>query len=162
MIESASSPSTPVQHSAATERADRILELTQQLLPVWHRHIASVRRHSDEAVSNMLVAFAEFQRQVSDHCQQLGQNMPTAMQGSSHQLLEAFQYQDRLSQRLALLEQDITRLVEQLQDAHAPPPDANAWLARLRGEYAMNDQHNDHSNHAVDGANNGTQDPHFF
>lgn len=162
MIESAnSSDARGHQSNVTSERDGHIVELTQQLLPVWYRHIVSVRKHSDQAVSNMLAAFSEFQRQVSDQCQQFGHAIPADMQVSIHQLFEAFQYQDRLSQRLALLEQDITRLVEQLQDANAPLPDANAWLARLRGEYAMNDQHSDH-HPATGSSDRGAQEPHFF
>lgn len=162
MIESTHESGTPAQPDGSADRAQRIIDLTQQLLPVWHRHMASVRKHSDEAVSNMLTAFAEFQSQVAAHCQQLGQSMPADMQESSHRLLEAFQYQDRLSQRLSLLEQDVSRLQEQLQDAGVHLPDPNTWLARLRGEYAMSDQHVDH--HA-DGERNGAagaQETHFF
>lgn len=54
-----------------------------------------------------------------------------------------FQYQDRVSQMMALLEGDIARL----QAALAAPdsaPDLAAWLVRLESQYAMAEQHQNH------------------
>ena len=54
-----------------------------------------------------------------------------------------FQYQDRISQMLALLEGDMARL----QDAFAPGaevPQLAAWLERLQAQYAMAEQRHSH------------------
>ena len=55
-----------------------------------------------------------------------------------------FQYQDRISQMLALIEGDITRLQEAFAGEAAQVPDLATWLARLESQYAMTEQHQDH------------------
>ena len=59
-----------------------------------------------------------------------------------------FQYQDRISQMMTLLHEDIQRLqvvmLEPGSDIQALAKDA--WLARLESQYAMAEQHEDHAN----------------
>lgn len=55
-----------------------------------------------------------------------------------------FQYQDRISQQIALLETDMARLQEVVDGRCAEPPDLPAWLARLEAQYAMTDQRQSH------------------
>ena len=74
-----------------------------------------------------------------------------------------FQYQDRISQMLALIEGDIARLEEALSDAAAHAPDLTDWLLRLESQYAMTEQHQDH--HARDSAapaSSGENETTFF
>lgn len=56
-----------------------------------------------------------------------------------------FQYQDRISQMMALLEGDIARLQEAVAGKDAGFPDLETWLARLESQYAMAEQRLDHS-----------------
>lgn len=56
-----------------------------------------------------------------------------------------FQYQDRISQMIALLESDMARLQELVDGSSADTPDLQAWLARLEDQYAMADQRNSHA-----------------
>lgn len=56
-----------------------------------------------------------------------------------------FQYQDRISQMMSLLESDMALLKETLADRSAAPPDLEEWLARLESLYAMNEQRADHA-----------------
>ena len=68
-----------------------------------------------------------------------------------------FQYQDRISQMMALLEGDIARLQEAVAGKESTVSDVNAWLARLESQYAMAEQRQDHHGGASDGgANNET------
>lgn len=55
-----------------------------------------------------------------------------------------FQYQDRISQMLVLLEGDIGKLQQVLAASHGPVPGLVDWLAHLESQYAMSEQHNDH------------------
>jgi methyl-accepting chemotaxis protein len=74
-----------------------------------------------------------------------------------------FQYQDRISQMLALIEGDITRLQEALAGDAAHIPDLTAWLVRLESQYAMTEQHQDHrAENAAGPANNGSNETTFF
>jgi hypothetical protein len=67
-------------------------------------------------------------------------------------MYEGFQYQDRISQMMALLEADMARL----QNAAAgsePLPQLQTWLARLESQYAMSEQRQTHN-----GGNGGGAD----
>jgi ABC-type transporter Mla subunit MlaD len=71
-----------------------------------------------------------------------------------------FQYQDRISQMLALIEGDIARLQEALSAGGDDVPDLAGWLLRLESQYAMTEQHQDHqathSDHPANDSNNET------
>jgi methyl-accepting chemotaxis protein len=56
-----------------------------------------------------------------------------------------FQYQDRISQMMALLEGDMVKLQQTLQANDGSAPDLAVWLAQLEGQYAMREQHEHHS-----------------
>ena len=56
-----------------------------------------------------------------------------------------FQYQDRISQMMALLEGDIARLQQAVAGTGDVVPDVQAWLARLESQYAMAEQRRDHA-----------------
>jgi ABC-type transporter Mla subunit MlaD len=56
-----------------------------------------------------------------------------------------FQYQDRISQMMALLEGDIARLQEALHSPGADSMQLAAWLTRLESQYAMAEQHQNHT-----------------
>ena len=64
-----------------------------------------------------------------------------------------FQYQDRISQMLTLLHEDIGRLLAVLQEpgAELQALDQQAWLSRLESQYAMSEQHNDHAANSAPG-----------
>jgi ABC-type transporter Mla subunit MlaD len=63
-----------------------------------------------------------------------------------------FQYQDRISQMMALLEGDIARLREALDNKASEPPALAEWLARLESNYAMAEQRQDHQGQSAAGA----------
>lgn len=65
-----------------------------------------------------------------------------------------FQYQDRISQMMALLEGDIARLREAMEGRSAEPLDLAAWLERLESQYAMAEQRHNHT-----GAGGGASSP---
>jgi methyl-accepting chemotaxis protein len=56
-----------------------------------------------------------------------------------------FQYQDRISQMMALLEGDMVKLQQALQSSAGPAPDLAAWLVQLEAQYAMREQHEHHT-----------------
>lgn len=75
-------------------------------------------------------------------------------------MYKGFQYQDRISQMMTLLHEDIERLQAALQ---APDANANAadWLARLESQYVMTDQRQQHANGAAVAAADDDE-PTFF
>lgn len=56
-----------------------------------------------------------------------------------------FQYQDRISQMIALLEADIARLQEVVDGRLADTPELQTWLSRLEEQYVMAEQRNSHA-----------------
>jgi methyl-accepting chemotaxis protein len=73
----------------------------------------------------------------------------------------AFQYQDRISQQIALLEADMARMQEVVDGRSAESPDLQAWLARLESQYAMADQRQSHAG-APDVGAGADQETTFF
>ncbi len=59
-------------------------------------------------------------------------------------MYRGFQYQDRISQMMTLLHEDIERLEHALGDTQSDV-DAQAWLARLESQYVMTEQRHHHS-----------------
>ena len=74
-----------------------------------------------------------------------------------------FQYQDRISQMMALLEADMRKLQQALQDGSAQTPDLAEWLVQLESQYAMAEQHHDHAGAQPpgDGSDNGNETTFF-
>lgn len=56
-----------------------------------------------------------------------------------------FQYQDRISQMMALLEGDIAELQASFADSGRLPPHLSVWLEKLESQYAMAEQRVDHA-----------------
>jgi methyl-accepting chemotaxis protein len=59
-----------------------------------------------------------------------------------------FQYQDRISQMMSLLEEDISRLQVLMDGDAADVPNLQHWLGRLETQYAMVDQRAIHAGEA--------------
>lgn len=73
-----------------------------------------------------------------------------------------FQYQDRISQMMALLEGDMTRLHEALSVNSAPAPLLQDWLHQLESRYAMAEQREDHVGVQGNTSAPGTNETTFF
>lgn len=70
-------------------------------------------------------------------------------------MYRGFQYQDRISQMMTLLHDDIGRLEQALMDT-STDVDAQAWLARLESQYVMTEQRHHHS--TADGGTSSAAD----
>lgn len=202
-------------------QAQAQVDLCAGVIPVWLRHLASSRSQSEQAVTQMLQAFAdinphinraELQAQqitealsqadggitkLTEACQRelapvladptlsaqaaqaigrafgLVQNAVLALEDIakpfSHEtqmvaeqverMYIAFQFQDRISQMMALLETDIERMQATLADSSQRPPALDVWLEQLASQYAMKEQR---QNHAVDPAAGGDSDETTF
>jgi methyl-accepting chemotaxis protein len=71
-------------------------------------------------------------------------------------MYKGFQYQDRISQMMTLLHEDIERLQAALQ---TPAANTNAadWLARLESQYVMTDQRRQHTDVAAAAADDNDE-----
>lgn len=198
---------------AGPDMNQALVSLSNVVLPVWGRQLATSRAQSEAAVTEMISAFAEIgphldmavrqSRQITAALS-LGEGGMTQLAQACHKELSplltgldpeaasairrvlalidqsvnaleqvarpfehetqmvgqqvermyvGFQYQDRISQMMALLHDDILRLQAAMQ---APAGDAQnlapeAWLERLESQYAMAEQRQGHALNAGSG-----------
>lgn len=122
-------------------KQDALMQLCLAVLPIWERQLATSRTQAEAAVGDMLKAFSS----LTPHLDAAGAAGAEAKTSIEHMYV-GFQYQDRINQMLALLQEDVGRLVEALKDplvgAEVLAP--TQWLARLESLYAMAEQHKDH------------------
>ena len=76
----------------------------------------------------------------------------------------ALQFQDRVSQMMALLQADITRLQQALTNPDSSKDDLalDAWLVRLESQYAMEEQRHDHNKGGPAGDTGDSKEMTFF
>jgi uncharacterized protein YukE len=191
----------------AVDRAQAQVQLCSGVMPVWVRHLATSRLQSEQAVTQMLQAFADIDPHINRaerQAQQITEALSQADGGItkltaacerelasvfadpalsvqsaaavrkafslvqsavdaleqiakpfSHEtqmvaeqverMYVAFQFQDRISQMMALLESDITRMHDSLGAGQQSVPALGEWLAQLETQYAMKEQHQIHS-----------------
>lgn len=89
-------------------------------------------------------------KDVLGHVQDLGQAAETMRQQGEvirndvENLIVTLQYQDRVSQMLAVLDRDIGKLITTYEDNLAFP-DKDQWMKELETYYTMDDQHFNHA-----------------
>ena len=128
--------------------------LCATVLPLWARLLSTAQAQSETAVAEMMAAFAEMTPllEAAARGQQADPTRP-ADDGElallSERMLIGFQYQDRISQMLALLQDDMQRMLLAVaakddDDADTDALDCASWLQRLESQYAMAEQRRDH------------------
>jgi hypothetical protein len=76
-------------------------------------------------------------------------------------MYKGLQYQDRISQMMTLLHEDIERL-QRAMSAPQADIDASAWLARLQSQYVMAEQHAHHAHTAGSASSSGDDEETTF
>lgn len=98
----------------------------------------------------MLLKSGNVVRDVLGHVQDLGNAAETMRQQGEiirndvENLIVTLQYQDRVSQMLAVLERDINKLIKTYEENLAFP-DKDQWMQDLEKYYTMDDQHFNHA-----------------
>jgi methyl-accepting chemotaxis protein len=106
-------------------------------------------------VSDAISAIDNINRPFSQETQEVAEQVERMYIG--------FQYQDRISQMIALLEGDIARLQQALNGVDGEVPDLQAWLDGLEAQYAMAEQRHNHSSTGHAGATaDGSDETTFF
>ena len=191
------------QAQPGLQNALALVDLSEQILPVWARQLVSSCQHSEEAVQQMLDAFDELgphldlavrqskeitaalaqseggMTQLAKACDAVLQPVLSGCTAEAveaiHQVIamitscvealeniakpfaretqiislqvdrmyEGFQYQDRISQMLTLLHQDMSRLRQAIHQSDTSVS-AEKWLERLAATYVMTEQHQQH------------------
>jgi methyl-accepting chemotaxis protein len=68
--------------------------------------------------------------------------------GDIENLLISLQFQDRVSQIIGVVDDDIRRL-QGVVESGEPVPDLQAWMTELQQHYTMNEQHDVHASTAT-------------
>lgn len=76
-------------------------------------------------------------------------------------MYQGFQYQDRISQMMALLAADMSRLQEAANAGGGPVPELEAWLTRLESQYAMSEQRHTHAGTSGQGSDDSKETTFF-
>lgn len=106
-------------------------------------------------VRNAVGALAQISQPLSQETHAVAEQVERMYMG--------FQYQDRISQMMALLESDMARLQALMAEGGADAPDLQSWLERLESQYAMADQRQSHAGAQGDGTGAGPdQETTFF
>lgn len=114
--------------------------LCTAVLPLWARQLATSRHQSEMAVAEMLAAFSDLVPVLSAG-RSAAQFSPQV-----ERMFMGLQYQDRISQMMTLLHDDMVRLLAVMAAADTPLASLVSadWLARLESQYAMAEQRQDH------------------
>jgi hypothetical protein len=138
--------------------------LARHLMPLWHRHLAASRHEADRGINDLLMHFSAVNLEVDalvalaraarsgttaqpgdngdaalrDYLLQASQRLRDAVDGA----LVAFQFQDRLSQMLGVVQDDIERFRTWVATDPVVTTDAHVqlWLERLQDSYTMQEQ----------------------
>lgn len=121
--------------------------------------ISAVNRSAIEQVLSMVRSAAG----AMEHIAKPFQHETQMVAAQVDRMYMGFQYQDRISQMLALIEGDIARLQEALSGNSADVPDLAGWLVRLESQYAMSEQRQDHqATDSENPANESNNETTFF
>jgi hypothetical protein len=119
-----------------TGLADACEQELGPLLPTLNAPTAAAIGRVMQMIRSAVDALETISKPFERETQLVGQQVERMYRG--------FQYQDRISQMMTLLHQDIERLQDALTDASVDV-DSTAWLARLESQYVMTEQRHHHS-----------------
>ncbi len=133
------------------------------LVVACERALQPVLQDADLGAANK-AAVEQVLRMVQDAVEAL-ERVSRPFQHETHMVAQqvermymGFQYQDRISQMMTLLEGDMARLQDALADRRGGVPASAEWLARLETLYAMNEQRESHAGTAPVAAANAPDD----
>lgn len=140
-----------------TERVQRVtesIETVRRTAEDAAERDREVVADADARVRRVLASFGDTTATLTQAGAALAQES-NAARAEIEKLFIGFQYQDRVSQILSQVREDMDRLIASLQARGEPLPDAAAWLAAMERSYAMHEQRANHSGRAP-GARAGT------
>jgi methyl-accepting chemotaxis protein len=126
-----------------TERVNQVTEIVKTTLQTAQR--------ANEKDRTQLYKSGTVVKQVLGHVQNLGEaaekmrSQGEVIRKDVENLLITLQYQDRVSQMLDVLDRDISKLLQTLENDEGQI-DVAAWMRELENYYTMNDQRAGHTN----------------
>jgi len=132
-----------------TQRIGQVTELMAQT--------SSTALQSAEQDGQAIARSGALVEEVLSHVRELSQGSETMVEGAQvirrniESLMVSLQFQDRISQVIGTVDQDMDRLLSAL-DQPAPLPPPPQWLADLQSQYTMRDQRQSHHHGAAGSA----------
>jgi len=150
------------QISAALAQGDgSITQLAQACDKVLQPALPGCTPQAVQAIGQVMAmihacvdAIAQIAKPFEHETQMVSQQVERMYQG--------FQYQDRISQMMTLLHDDIERLQLAMTQKQGAPIDPAQWLARLEAGYVMAEQRHQHGGSVGVSGASGSDDTTFF
>ena len=124
------------------------------LIPNLDADGATAVHHVLETIHRTIASLERIAKPFDRECQLVSQQVERMYVG--------FQYQDRISQMMALLESDMVRLQETLRVHDVAVPELKDWLVQLESRYAMAEQRENHVEATGDTSKPATNETTFF
>ncbi len=131
------------QQSAETGK--RISERVVQITDIMSLTLATASRAAEQDKKAMTIS-GHVVQDVLNHVRNLGasseqmRSQGSVIRADVENLLVTLQYQDRISQILTTVDNDIQRLQKVINDPNMPIPSPEEWLHHLGKRYTMKDQ----------------------
>jgi methyl-accepting chemotaxis protein len=128
---------------AVSSKISSTLRLSQQHAEENQRMIDA----SEQTVAHVLGRYQEVTLDLGHDSERLREE-GLVIRDEIHNVLVALQFQDRMSQMLCSVHDDLGKLERRLADGDEAGLDADAWLAELADSYTMEEQYSLHSGRA--------------
>jgi methyl-accepting chemotaxis protein len=94
----------------------------------------------DEVIASMRAVMSALNQEKQDLLEHA-----RSLHSSVEQMMVASQFQDRTSQMISVVHDDIARLEQSMADAQQPLPTAEEWMQQLAGTYTMQEERQLHA-----------------
>ncbi|MDF0606164.1 hypothetical protein HZU77_010945 [Neisseriaceae bacterium TC5R-5] len=137
----------PIAPEELTEFSNQLSQQSKQLSQLINQATASLHKVNSSEANATQTGLHQANEQESISAEQQEQQDSLSLQEAIHEILVHLQFQDRVSQILSGVENDMLRLEEVLRLALTSseqtlpdPPDTEAWLAALKNSYTTHEQ----------------------
>jgi methyl-accepting chemotaxis protein len=155
--------------SATVETVNKAIASTLRVSEQYAQQDAEMVQNSEQTIAQVLSQFGDATSALSNSTETL-RHESQAIGGEIANVLVDLQFQDRVSQMLVHVRNDLDKLDahlregEQQRDAGSvrAPMDARVWLSELAQTYTMPEQHAAHGGDTAPAGNNNDSDITFF
>lgn len=134
-----------VDHQSNCVSELNVAPLCQEVLPIWYKQIEAARQLTNSSIEMMSHQFAALSHRVQAVAEgkEVSQQVCQQINAEISELLVSLQFQDRVSQMLQHVENDMQKLHVSIQEHTSI--NTEEWLKALAATYAMQEQHAIHN-----------------
>jgi hypothetical protein len=147
---------SPENQDMSPQAKDAFVRLCQEVLPEWNRHLNLAVAQCQTAVQDLTQSFAALQAELV----QLKGSAVVDRGSAQDRIFMSLQYQDKVSQMLALVQADMLNMKSLIEQPGVLPEqfDAAQWMAHLESRYVTTEQFDASAgNSAADGGDGDVQ-----